>query len=184
VKLQLRNIIYALVLFAAVGCVSARAQIVPPDPFPPLIRTSEPERPKNVTEGMAKQRLDRTRKEHEKLIERGEEALKIFAKIEASFEKNSTLSSADRKELEEFEKVVKRIRKDLGGDSDDYEPDEAFEKEIGATGGQGDAVRYLKDATMKLVNELQKTTRYSISAVAVQTSNTVINIAQFLRLRR
>jgi hypothetical protein len=166
------------------GCVSARAQIVPPDPFPPLIRSSEPERPKNVTEGMAKQRLDRTRKEHEQLIERGEEALKIFEKIEASFEKTSSLSSADRKELEEFEKVVKRIRKDLGGDSDDYEPDEAFKKEIGDKGGQGDAIKYLKDATVKLVNELQKSTRYSISAVAVQTTNTVINIAQFLRLRR
>ncbi len=183
-KNKARNLLSILGIITVIGYVSAHAQIVPPDPLPPLIRTNEPERPKNVTEGMAKQRLDRTRKEHEKLIERGEEALKVFEKIEASFEKNSSLSSADRKELEEFEKIVKRIRKDLGGDSDDYKPDEAFENEIGANGGQRDAVKFLKDATVKLVNELQKTTRYSISAVAVQTSNTVINIAQFLRLRR
>jgi hypothetical protein len=34
------------------------------------------------------------------------------------------------------------------------------------------------------VDELKKTTRFSISAIAIQSSNTVLKLVRFLRLRK
>ena len=44
--------------------------------------------------------------------------------------------------------------------------------------------KYLQSTTTKLVDELKKTTRFSISVVAIQTSNNVLKLVRFLRLKK
>jgi hypothetical protein len=47
-----------------------------------------------------------------------------------------------------------------------------------------EAFRYLQSTTVKLVDELKKTTRFSISVIAIQSSNNVLKVIKFLRLRK
>jgi len=41
-----------------------------------------------------------------------------------------------------------------------------------------------RDATKHLVDELKKTSRYTVSVIAIQSSNSVLRLVRFLRLRR
>src|ERR1044072_7665156 len=74
--------------------------------------------PESIKENLAKGRIDQEKKEYEELVKRGEEALKLSEDLEKSFESNNKLSSDDYKKLERLEKLVKKIRADLGGDED------------------------------------------------------------------
>lgn len=131
--------------------------------------------PQSVQENLAKHRIEQEKKEHDKLIKRGEEALKLSEQLENSYNKNKTLSNADFERLETLEKLLKKIRNELGGDEDENDVKEAKPSNI------GDAVKYLRENTINLVDFLQKTTRYSISATAIQTSNSVLRIVKFMR---
>jgi hypothetical protein len=137
--------------------------------------------PKGFKEMVAKQRLEKARKEHEEMISRAEKALTISEQLEASFSKNNQLSRADLEKLEELEDIVDKIRDELGGDDDDREG-EALRNENPTS--DRDAFKFLKSSTVKLVDELKKTTRYSISVVAIQSSNAVLKMVRFLRLQR
>ena len=44
-----------------------------------------------------------------------------------------------------------------------------------------DGFKVLRSNTIKLVDELNKTTRFTISAAAIQTTNTVLRITRFLK---
>lgn len=133
---------------------------------------------KFVKDMLAKQQTEREKKEYATLLERGEAALALSNKLEESFQANNRLTPADAKRLEEFEKLMVKIRKDLGGDDDG-------EKELSVNKGRPRDVREgfiaLKGATERLVSELKKSTRYSVSIVAIESSNTLIKIARVLR---
>jgi hypothetical protein len=136
---------------------------------------------------MARMRAERDKKEHQEMLDRGDEALKLANELEAAFAKNKNLSSEDKDRLESLESVVEKIRKELGGDDDDdIDPELTYQKapneERPST--MEEAFKFLHSTTVKLVDELKKTTRFSISAVAIQTSNSVLKIVKFLRLRK
>lgn len=137
---------------------------------------SKEDLPKGIQESLAKQRITRERKDFDEMIENSEEALKISVELEKSFVKNSGFSVEDQKKLERLEKVVKKIRSEMGGDSDD----EAEEKPSSVA----DALQTLKTGTNNLVSEIKKTSRYSVSVVAVQSSNALLKVVRFLRFRR
>ena len=141
--------------------------------------------PVGLEEMLAKQKAERERKEHEELLERGDEALRIANQLETSFKHNKGFSQQDRSRLESLEKVVTKIRKRLGGDDDDGDEfsNSQSEDEKGPSTLE-EAFDYLQKTTVKLVDELKKTTRFSISAVAIQSSNTVLKLVRFLRLRK
>lgn len=134
---------------------------------------------------IAKQRAERDKKDHEAMLERGDEALMLTKQLEVSFTQNNGFSEADRDRLESLEKVVTKIRKELGGD-DDADEGSAYVKaeDEPKPSTMEEAFKYLRTSTVKLVDELKKTTRFSISAVAIQSSNTVIKLARFLRLKK
>lgn len=132
------------------------------------------ELPKSILETLEAGRIEREQKDFEELLERGDEALKVSAEIEKSFAENNKLSSDDRKKLDRLEKLVKKIRSDLGGDDDDA----AEEK---TPSDVADAVKLIRENTVKLVDELKKTTRYSISAVAIHSSNILLRVVKFIR---
>lgn len=129
---------------------------------------------------LAKQQAEHDKKEHEELLKNGEEALELSGELEKSFEVNPTLTSDDKKKLESLEKLATKIRNELGGD-DDQESDKALTEKSSSL---LDGFRTLQSTTVQLVDELKKTTRFSISAAAIQTSNAVIRLTRFLRSRR
>ncbi|MEP7213808.1 MAG: hypothetical protein ABI791_12060 [Acidobacteriota bacterium] len=128
---------------------------------------------------LAKQQAEHDKKEHAELLKNGEEALKISTQLEKSFEINPSLTPDDKKKLESLEKLVTKIRNELGGDDDEQDNDVAKKN-----ASLLDGFRYLQTTTAQLLDELKKTTRFSISAAAIQTSNTLIRLTRFLRLRK
>lgn len=131
---------------------------------------------------LAKQQSAREKKEFAELVERANEALKISKDLAAALEKNKALTETERKQLAEYEKLVAKIRDDLGGD-DDGETNVVTDKNGKPPQDVRDGVLYLKRSTANLLDQIQKSTRFSISVAAIETSNTLIRLARFLRLK-
>lgn len=139
-----------------------------------------------LKEMIAKQRSARDKRDYDEMLARGDEALRLAKQLELSYEQNKTFSQQDRSRLESLEKVVTKIRKELGGDDDgsDDSSDYMKSEDEPKPSTMEEAFRFLQSTTVKLVDELKKTTRFSISALAIQSSNTVIKLVRFLRLRK
>ena len=168
------GLIFVVVLGTA---VSAAAQVDAsnnPFPFPGNRRQDLPDAAKEM---LTKKQISKARKDHQEMLERGERARVLADELETSLAGKQQLSAADKKKLSELEKLAARIRKDLGGANDDEEP----EKKPGTL---KEAAGFLAQATRTLVSELEKSSRFSISVVAIQSSNSVIRLARFLRLAR
>lgn len=150
--------------------------------------TQQEDLPKNIKENLEKQRIDREKKEYREMLERGEEALKLSEELEKSVAQNSKLSFQDQAKLERLEKIVKKIRKELGGDDDGGEkPEGNLEASLSEAEKEAEpltvasAIKKLQAGAAKLVTELKKTTRFSISAVAIQSSNALLKIVKFVQ---
>lgn len=142
--------------------------------------------PRDLKAMLAKQRAERDKKNHKQMLERGEQALRLANQLEASFAENNDLTREDKARLESLQDVVEKIRKELGGDDDDGVDDPSYMRPVDdpRPSTVEEAFKYLQTTTVKLVDELQKTTRFTISAVAIQTSNNVIRLVKFLRFRK
>ena len=127
-----------------------------------------------------KMRIEQEKKDYDEMLKRGEEVRRLSERLVRSFELKGSLSEDDRNLLESLEKNVKKIRDELGGDGDDGKIDEILGPDKKPT--FANAVDKLKTTASDLVDELQKTTRFSISATAIQSSNTVLTVARFLRV--
>lgn len=154
-----------------------------------LIPGREPDnQPRTVKEFLAKQRAEKAKKDHEELLKRGEEVTILAEQLETAFERNNQLTSNDLSKLESLEKLVTRIRKSLGGDDDDetekLDDGTAVIAQEKPAGTLKEAFQSLKETTSKLVDELKKTSRFTVSALAIQSSNSVLKIVRFLRLRK
>lgn len=131
--------------------------------------------PKSILETMAKQRIQDEKKEHDSLIENGEKAVELTRQIQMSFTKNKKLTSQDKSKLRDLEKLLKKMRSDLGGEG---ASDEELAKEHNSLSG---ALSTLLASTEKLFDEIKKTSRHTISAVAITSSNALLSIVKFLR---
>ena len=174
-----------LLVLATAGVTVGAAQTDPPLPdasTPTYQRPIRRDKPYGLNEMLAKQKAARDKKDHEEMLARGEQAMKLANQLEAAFAQNKGLTTQDRQRLESLEEMVIKIRKELGGDDD--EEAEARPSEEPKPSTVEEAFTYLKSTTVKLVDELKKTTRYSISAIAIQTSNSVLKIVKFLRIRK
>ncbi len=141
--------------------------------------------PKGFKEMLAKQRAERAKRDHREMLERGEAALRLAEQLEASFANNKTISREDKARLESLEDVVVKIRKELGGGDDgDSSLTLALDTDEPGPSNLEEAFKFLQSSTVKLVDELKKTTRFTISAVAIQSSNNVLKLVKFLRIRK
>ena len=145
------------------------------DPFNRDAQREEEE--KVIKEMLAKQQSEREKKEHEELLKRADTALELSDELEKAFEQGHQ-PAADDKRLSELEKVVKKIRDDLGGDDDEEEDEKAASERPKDV---KDAFLALRKSTLQLVDEVKKTTRFSISVAAIRSSNNVIKLVRFLR---
>ena len=132
--------------------------------------------PTGIKESLAKQRIEREKKDFAEMIERSEEALKLTDQLAKSYDKNNQFSAEDQKKLDRLEKVVKKIRNELGGDDDE----ESVEKPVSI----GNALESLKANTSKLVAAIKQTSRYTVSVVAVESSNALLKMVKFLRFSK
>jgi hypothetical protein len=179
-----------LIVFAALLCgltVVSNAQPELPDASSRLGRQRKEDPPAGLKEMLAKQKAERDKKDHEEMLARGEEALRLANQLETSFERNRGFSQPDKGKLESLEKVIIKIRNGLGGD-DEGDGDETAYRQSAEDepkpSNMEEAFKYLQSTTIKLVDELKKTTRFSISAVAIQSSNTVLKLVRFLRIKK
>lgn len=159
----------ALILTATVGI---NAQI---DASTSSGRPRQDELPKNVQETLKKHEIEQRKKEHEQLLEHGREAVELSEALDKSVSKRNAFSAEDVEKLERLEKLLKKIRKELGGDDDD----EAAESDKPAS--IKTAVKSLREAVSDLFRELKKTSRHTISALAIQSSNSLLRTIRFLR---
>lgn len=158
-------------LAAATLSVSAQTDASGSNPL------KEEDLPKGIKENLAKGRIEREKKDYQELLDRGAEAAKLSDEINASFVKNNALGTDDRKKLERLEKLSKKICEELGAKDFDSADADADDKLI----SYSDAFDKLKNISTRLSGELKKSTRYTISAVAIQSSNAVLRIVRFLR---
>jgi Mg2+ and Co2+ transporter CorA len=143
--------------------------------------TQREDLPKGIKETLAKGRIEREKKTFAELIERGEEAIKLSDELEKSFVQNNQLSSDDRKKLDRLEKLVKKIRTEIGGkDEATNDNSDSANQPLSIQ----NALKFLQTNTIQLVDELKKTTRYSISVAAVESSNLLLSVVRFLRFRK
>lgn len=176
-----------MVMIVAAAAVAAYAQ-----PDIPDATSSRPggrrsvDTPRDLKAMLARQRAERDKRDHEQMLERGEEALRLANQLEASFAEKNDLTREDKARLESLQDVVEKIRKELGGNDDGGGDDPGYMKPVDdpRPATVEEAFKYLQTTTVKLVDELKKTTRFTISAVAIQTSNNVIRLVKFLRVRK
>jgi hypothetical protein len=138
------------------------------------------DRPKGFKETLEKMRIDREKKEFGEMIERGEVALKLSEELEMAYAQNGRLTDRELDKLATVEKLVKKIRSELGGDDDEEDKDKSDSQPM----LPAEAVKNFRSTTVKLFDELKKTTRFSISAAAIKTSNAVLKLARVLRVAR
>ena len=174
----------ALVIAAGFGCGDTFAQSSSNTDSLIPGRSREDDQPRSVKEFLAKQRTEKDKKDYEELLERGEQLAAISDQLETEFLRNNQLSSADQAKLQSLEKLVSKIRKELGADDDDPEDEDEEVLARREPSSIREAFTNLKEVTGNLLDELKKSTRFTISAVAIQSSNSVLKLVRFLRLKR
>lgn len=171
-----RLIVFPAMLFLTVVGVNAQNEM--PDASSPSGKSANKEDfPKGIKETIAKSRIEREKKDYEELLQNGEEALKLSSSLEKSFVALNKLSSEDQKKLDRLEKLAKKIRRELGADDFDEEEEEK-------PSSISEAFKTLQTSTGKLVEELKKATRHTISVVAVQSSNMFLKAVKFIRFSK
>jgi membrane-associated HD superfamily phosphohydrolase len=129
-----------------------------------------------MKETMAKWKIKAEKKDFEELLKRGSEAEKLVVELSETYQKKQKFSTEDAQKLDRLEKLVKKIRTEVGAEDDDS--DEEKPKDL------IDAIKMLSENTESLVKELNQTTRHSISVVLVETSNTILKLVKFIRFHR
>lgn len=179
---RIKSFQFVVVIFLLGGVIGVAAQ-QRPDDWPGMPdargrRNNDDDRVLN--EMLSKQRSAKEKKDYEELVERAEKALTLSEELGKAIEKDEHLIAADQKKLVELEKLAVKIRSDLGGSDDDANA-EVTKKEEPLT--LKESFKILRESTAKMADEIKKSTRYSISVVAIESSNAVIRIARFLRLK-
>lgn len=169
---------FFLIVFLSCSAAGVYAQSEASTPNGRLPRKEE--LPKNIQESLEKRRIEQEKKDYEELIQKAEEATKMATELNDSFAKQNSLTAEDRKKLEKLERLLKKIRKEMGGDDDDSDENaDGEDNEKPAT--VSNALNKLASTSVNLLDELKKTSRFSISVIAVQSSNAILRVIRFLR---
>src|ERR1035437_10143651 len=151
---------------------------------PLLPKTGEPNKeaqPMGIREKLEKLRIEKEQKDYDEMLGRSQEASKLSEELEKSVTSNGKLMGGDETKVARIEKLVKKIRDSLGGgDDDQFDDDDA----PAIPKNTADAVTLLKTNTSTLYDELKKNTRFTISAAAIFSSNTVLKLARILKVRQ
>lgn len=129
---------------------------------------------KQMKERMIELCIQDTKKDFDEMVERTERVAKLTNEIKLSFAENNELSKDDREKLGEVEDLLSKIRKEMRADDEEDDKEKRPKSVV-------EAINLLQENTTKLVGEIKKTTRHTISAVAIQSSGTVMKLVKWLR---
>lgn len=170
-------IIFIMVMFAAVTSTIAQTS---DDSSSLLPKQNQREEPSSLREVMEKMRIEKEKKDFAEMIKRGKDALALSESLQRSVDARTTFDRKDIETVESVEKLVKKVRSDLGGgDDSDRDDVKSPEKEPSSFAS---GCRSLLSASQKLVEELKKTSRFTISAAAIQSSNAVLRLTRWLKV--
>lgn len=165
-----------ILFFVLSGVLAAQAQL--PDASSPDGRSQGKEDyPDKMKETFAKQRIKEEEKEFNEMLGRGEEAAKIGDEVYQSFESNQKLLPDDAKKMERMEKLVKKIRDELGSGGGDDKDESSNNSPLSFN----DALKNIRETSSGLFTALKKQGRFSISVVAIESSNTLLKLLRFVR---
>jgi hypothetical protein len=170
------NFIILLFTLLAFASVTTFAQ-VPNNTPPALAKSEEINKPKGFRETMQKMRIEREKRDYKEMMDRSDQALRISEQLEKSFSQHGKLTRENFDQIASIEKLTRKIRNELGGDDDD---DKSNQPNL----SEADAVKTLRERVVNLCDELKKTTRFSISAAAIEGTNAVLKIARFFRITK
>lgn len=133
--------------------------------------------PTTITENLAKMRIKAARKEFDELVQRIEETKVISDELDRSYETTQNLNPVDAKKIERLEKLLKKIRSQIGAESDNDD-----ENEFAASNAPvGSVIKNIKDDAKQLLSEIKKTGRFAISVVAIESSNSMLKLVRFIK---
>lgn len=135
------------------------------------------EYPESFKESFAKMRLKEAEKEFNEMLGRSEEAAKLSDELYESYQHNQKLMPDDAKKVERLEKLVKKLRDDLGSESDEDKKNSSNN----SLPSFGDALKDIREKSSDLFSELKKRGRFTVSVVAVESSNTLLKLVRFVR---
>lgn len=132
-----------------------------------------------MLENLMKMRIRAVEKEHAEFVGRGEEVARLTEQISQSFNlTNGTFRDFDK--LVQLEKVVKKIRKNMGG-SDDDKTSENSETPESKPATIADAVAKLAEIGTNLSESVKNSSRYTISAGSIDDANELLELIYFIR---
>lgn len=171
---------FTVLVFAVLAFASVTSFAQPPDNSPSVLsKPEEINKPTGFLETMQKMRIEREKRDYREMLERGEQALKVSEQLEKSFSQRGKLTKQEFDQIALIEKLTKKIRNELGGDDDDDE-----DKTDPPAVSEADAVKTLRERVVNLYQALKKTSRFSISAAAIDGTNAVLKIARFFRMTK
>lgn len=175
--------VFFVIAILLITTAFALGQTASNDPWPPISgqRRSDDDS-RIVKEMLSKQQAAREKKEYEELLDRAKTAVKLCDDLARSLSRKTAFTDSEKKRLAEYEELLEKIRRDLGGD-DDGGTSLTTDKKAKPPRDVREGVLYLKSSTESLLDELKRSTRFSISVAAIETSNTLIRLARFLRLK-
>jgi hypothetical protein len=168
---------FLLAGFAASGlnCVAQAAD--DRTPLLPKQGNEDDDHPHGLRESLEKMRIEKEKKDFQEMLARSDQALALSEHLRTSFSQTGKLSREDVDQINSLEKLVKKIRSELGGDGDGDEDD------VTADAREANLVEDLHKHVVALRDELKRTSRFTISAAAIESSNSVLRLARLIRVQ-
>ncbi len=132
-----------------------------------------------LLENLMKMRIRAEEKEHAEFVERGAEVARLTEQINQSFSQTGAVMREFEK-LTQLEKVVKKIRKSLGG-SDDDKKDDSTEIPESNPATIAEAVTKLAEIGANLSESVKTSSRYTVSADSINNANELLELIYFIR---
>ncbi len=142
--------------------------------FPDERRQRE-EFPLSIREMLEKRKIEERKKEYNELLQRSKEVAELGEALYTAYEKRKSLTSEEIKKLERLEKLIRKILDDLGGKSD--------KGEVQRLRSLDEALKFIKENTKELSSIVEKSTRFAISATAIEVSNALLETISEVRHR-
>lgn len=183
----LRIVFFAIILTPVLGVESAFAQRGQsqqtdiknkmPDATERPEKTYSPGDP--MLENLMKMRIRAEEKEHAEFVGRGAEVARLTEQISRSFAESGAIVR-DLDKLNQLEKVVKKIRKNMGG-SDDDKKDDNYETPESNPATIAEAVTKLAEIGADLSESVKTSSRYTVSADSINNANELLELINFIR---
>jgi len=175
--------IVIIITLLAAGCCGVYGQrTTGADDTPMFPRKSDRNDGARTLRGaMTRLRIEKEKRAYDEMIERAEQIVKISEQLADSADKQNEITQADREQFAALEKLTKKVMDSLGGNGNDIELDpDAVQPPADIRSG----ILTLKEDAAKMLEEVKKTTRFTVTTAAIESSGVVLKIVRYLKLAK